>query len=186
MNVVELAIPEVKKIVPRRFLDDRGFFEQSYHEKMYQEAGIPSRFVQDNRSRSVRGVLRGLHYQLKHPQAKLVSVIRGAVLDVAVDIRRGSPTFGRWVAEVLSDENGAQLYVPEGFAHGFVVLSETVDFVYKCSDFYAPGDEYAVRWDDPELGIDWSLTDEPLLAQKDAAAPLLADVSVANLPEFLG
>ena len=186
MQIIELEIPDIKLIRPRRFLDDRGFFEQCYHRREYVEAGIESVFVQDNWSRSSTGVLRGLHYQLKHPQAKLVSVIRGEVFDVAVDIRRGSPTFGRWVGEILSGENGVQLYVPEGFAHGFVVLSDVVDFQYKCSDFYTPSDEYAVRWDDPFIGIDWALNREPVMAEKDTVAPLLCDIPIENLPEFLG
>jgi dTDP-4-dehydrorhamnose 3,5-epimerase len=154
MEVKNLEIPEVKLIKPRRFDDDRGFFQQTYHQRQYQAAGISPVFVQDNWSHSSKGVLRGLHYQLKNPQAKLVSVIRGEVFDVAVDIRRGSPAFGKWVGEILSAENGCQLYVPEGFAHGFCVLSDTVDFFYKCSDFYTPGDEYGIRWDDPDIGIE--------------------------------
>ena len=184
MEVISLEIEAVKLIKLRRFDDGRGFFQQTYHEKQYQEAGIPSRFVQDNWSHSSKGVLRGLHYQLKNPQAKLVSVLRGEVFDVAVDIRRGSATFGKWVGEVLSAENGCQLYVPEGFAHGFLVLSDTVDFLYKCSDFYTPGDEYGIRWDDPALGIQWPVEVEPVLAEKDIEAPLLKDVSEGELPVF--
>ena len=184
MKIIETAIPDVKLIKPRRFDDDRGFFSQTYHQRQYHDAGIPSRFVQDNWSHSSKGVLRGLHYQLKNPQAKLVSVIRGEVFDVAVDIRKDSPTFGKWVGEILSAENGCQLYVPEGFAHGFLVLSDEVDFQYKCSDFYTPGDEYGVRWDDPDIAIRWPECGEPVLAQKDLAAPFLKDVQVENLPEF--
>ena len=145
MNIVSLEIPEVKLIKPCVFPDDRGFFMQTYHEKMYREAGIDVTFVQDNWSRSTQGVLRGLHYQLEHAQDKLVSVIRGEVFDAAVDIRKGSPTFGKWVGVILSEENKHQLFVPKGFAHGFCVLSDEVDFVYKCSDFYTPGDEYGSR-----------------------------------------
>ena len=148
MNVISLEIPDVKLVKPRVFPDDRGFFLQSYHCEQYREAGIEVRFVQDNWSRSVKGVLRGLHYQLNNPQDKLISVVRGAVFDVAVDIRRGSPTFGLWVGEILSDDNKHQMFVPKGFAHGFCVLSDEVDFVYKCSDFYTPGDEYGIRWND--------------------------------------
>ena len=184
MNVENLSIPDVKLIKPRRFDDDRGFFLQTYHEKQYREAGINARFVQDNWSHSSKGVLRGLHYQLKNPQAKLVSVLRGEVFDVVVDIRRGSPTFGKWVGETLSAENGHQLYVPGGLAHGFLVLSDKVDFFYKCSDFYTPGDEYGIRWDDPEVGIEWPIEGEPILARKDVEAPCLADVPVDHLPSF--
>lgn len=184
MDVVSLAIPDVKLVTPRRFDDDRGFFCQTYHQKQYQDAGIPSVFVQDNWSHSSKGVLRGLHYQLKNPQAKLVTVLRGEVFDVVVDIRKGSPTFGKWVAERLSAENGLQLYVPEGFAHGFLVLSDEVDFLYKCSGFYTPGDEYGIRWDDPEIGVLWPADETPLLAEKDAAAPCLKNVLCEDLPEF--
>lgn len=182
MEVISLEILDVKLVKPRVFNDDRGFFLQTYHERQYREAGIDVRFVQDNWSHSSKGVLRGLHYQLKNPQAKLVSVIRGEVFDVAVDIRKGSPTFGKWVGEILSSEKAHQLFVPEGFAHGFVVLSDTVDFFYKCSNFYTPGDEYGVRWDDPEIGIQWPLDGLPVLAKKDLEAPLLKDVPAEHLP----
>jgi dTDP-4-dehydrorhamnose 3,5-epimerase len=181
MNAVPLSIPDVKLITPRVFPDERGFFLQTYHEQQYREAGIDVTFVQDNRSRSVKGVLRGLHYQLLHAQDKLVSVIRGEVFDVAVDIRRNSPTFGRWVGEILSDENHRQLFIPKGFAHGFYVLSDEVDLMYKCSDFYAPGDEYGIRWDDPELGIDWPPS-EYILSGKDQALPMLARITADALP----
>lgn len=186
MKITALDIPEVRLITPARFGDDRGFFEQTYHARQYREAGISSTFVQDNWSRSKsRGVLRGLHYQLRNPQAKLVSVIRGAVFDVAVDIRHGSPSFGKWVGTELSEANGCQLYIPEGFAHGFYVLSDEVDFTYKCSDFYAPGDEYSIRWNDPAIGIEWPLGGiEPLLSPKDETAPLLADIPVAERPHL--
>ena len=176
MEVIELTIPAVKLITPRVFPDDRGLFMQSYHQDQYKEAGIDVSFVQDNRSRSSKGVLRGLHYQLEHAQDKLVSVIRGKIFDVAVDIRHGSPTFGGWVGEILSDENHRQLFVPKGFAHGFLVLSDEVDLFYKCSDFYTPGDEYGIRWDDPQLGIDWSFKDV-LLSGKDSELPYLVDVA---------
>ena len=174
MNIENLSIPDVKLIKPRRFDDDRGFFQQTYHYEQYAEAGITSRFVQDNWSRSTKGVLRGLHYQLAHPQAKLVSIIRGEVFDVAVDIRRNSPTFGRWTGAILSADNGHQMYVPEGFAHGFCVLSDTVDFVYKCSDFYIPGDEYGIIWNDPEIGIEWPEIGDLLVSEKDIALPAFA------------
>ena len=175
MKIQDLAVPDVKLIKPRRFNDGRGFFQQTYHHEQYAEAGITTRFVQDNWSRSTRGVLRGLHYQYEHPQAKLVSVIQGEVFDVAVDMRRNAPTFGQWVGEFLSAENGCQMYVPVGFAHGFVVLSDAVDFMYKCSDFYAPGDEYGVLWNDPELGIEWPDRMDPLVSEKDAVLPAFAD-----------
>jgi len=175
MNIKNLSIPDIKLITPRVFPDERGFFMQSYHEQQYREAGIDVSFVQDNRSRSSRGVLRGLHYQLEHAQDKLVSVIRGAVFDVAVDIRCGSPTFGSWVGEILSDENYRQMFIPKGFAHGFFVLSEEVDLFYKCSDFYTPGDEYGVLWNDPKIGIEWPET-EGLLSGKDRDLPILSEI----------
>lgn len=181
MNVIPLEIPDVKLVMPRVFPDDRGFFLQTYQTRQYRDAGIDVRFVQDNWSRSEKGVLRGLHYQLEYAQDKLVSVVHGKVFDVAVDIRRGSPTFGKWVGKVLSDGNKYQMFVPKGFAHGFCVLSDEVDFVYKCSDFYMPGDEYGIRWDDPDVGIEWSGSDFQL-ADKDRAAPLLKDATA--LPSF--
>lgn len=171
MIVESLDIPEVKLIKPRRFNDDRGFFQQTYHYEQYSAAGVGARFVQDNWSRSARGVLRGLHYQFEHSQAKLVSVIQGEVFDVAVDMRRSSPTFGKWVGESLSGENGWQLYIPKGFAHGFLVLSDTVDFMYKCDDFYTPGDEYGVIWNDSEIGIEWPGAGTPIVSEKDAILP---------------
>jgi dTDP-4-dehydrorhamnose 3,5-epimerase len=178
MDVIELAIPDVKLIKPRRFDDDRGFFQQTYHFEQYAAAGINARFVQDNWSRSTKGVLRGLHYQFEHSQAKLVSVVRGEVFDVTVDLRRRSPTFGQWVGERLSEENGHQLYVPPGFAHGFLVLSDTVDFMYKCSDFYTQGDEYGVMWNDPDIGIEWPEITNPLISEKDAAQPALKNALI--------
>jgi dTDP-4-dehydrorhamnose 3,5-epimerase len=185
MEVVSLEIPEVKLIKPRVFPDDRGFFLQTYHEKQYRDAGIKARFVQDNWSRSTRGVSRGLHYQLKNAQAKLITVVRGEIFDVAVDIRKGSPTYGRWVGAVLSEENHHQLFVPKGFAHGFLVMSDEVDLLYKCDDFYTPGDEYGLRWDDPQIGIEWpEHVGEFVLSEKDMKAPLLAEIPSANLPEI--
>jgi dTDP-4-dehydrorhamnose 3,5-epimerase len=178
MNVENLSIPDVKLIKPRRFNDNRGFFQQTYHYDQYAAAGITARFVQDNWSRSSKGVLRGLHYQLEHPQAKLVSVLRGEVFDVAVDLRKDSEHFGRWVGAVLSEQNGHQLFVPEGFAHGFLVLSETVDFVYKCSDFYTQGDEYGVIWNDPAIGIEWPTGGDSLVSDKDQEQPKLASAKV--------
>ena len=183
MKVESLAIPDVKLIQPRVFEDQRGFFQQTFHQKMYRDAGIDAEFVQDNWSRSSYGVLRGLHYQLANPQAKLVYVQRGKVFDVAVDIRRGSPTFGQWCGSVLSEENHHQMFVPAGFAHGFVVLSEVVDFVYKCDNFYTPGDEYAIAWNDAKIGIEWpTLTSPAELSVKDLSAPFLCDVPPENLP----
>lgn len=177
MEVINLAIPEVKLLKPRRFNDDRGFFQQTFQQLQYAEAGIDVRFVQDNWSRSSKGVLRGLHYQFEHSQSKLVSVMRGEVFDVTVDMRRNSPTFGSWVGEVLSEENGHQLFVPKGFAHGFLVLSDTVDFVYKCDDYYTFGDEFGVMWNDPEIGIEWPKIGTPIVSEKDA---LLPDFSAAK------
>jgi dTDP-4-dehydrorhamnose 3,5-epimerase len=181
MDVVSLEIPDVKLVKPGVFQDARGFFMQTYHHEQYRNAGIDVRFVQDNWSRSTRGVLRGLHYQLMHAQDKLVSVIRGEVFDVAVDIRKGSPTFGKWVGTVLSEANRHQIFIPAGFAHGFCVLSQEADLVYKCSDFYTPGDEYGIRWNDPDLDIKWPLSDV-LVSEKDQKVPLLKDVQPELLP----
>jgi dTDP-4-dehydrorhamnose 3,5-epimerase len=181
MQVIPTDLPGVLLIEPTVFGDARGFFLESYHAQRYAEAGIPDHFVQDNHSRSQRGVLRGLHYQLTHPQGKLVWVMRGEVFDVAVDIRRGSPTFGRWVGIVLSADNHRQLYIPPGFAHGFCVLSEIVDFFYKCTDFYHPEDEGGVLWCDPDLGINWPIT-TPVLSEKDQRYPRLAEVPLERLP----
>ena len=183
MKVHPTELPGVLLIEPRVFGDARGFFLETYHEERYREAGVGVRFVQDNHSHSTRGVLRGLHYQQVQPQGKLVQVMRGAVYDVAVDIRRGSPTFGRWTGHVLDDQNRHQLYVPPGFAHGFVVLSDEVDFMYKCSDFYHPASEGGVAWDDPDLGIAWPLRDVQLSA-KDQVHPRLRDVASERLPVF--
>lgn len=178
MTVIPTALPEVLIIEPRVFGDARGFFFESWNEQAFNKAvGYDVRFVQDNHSRSARGVLRGLHYQMPpHTQGKLVRVVSGAVFDVAVDMRRSSANFGRWVGVELSADNHRQLWVPPGFAHGFLVLSETADFLYKTTDFYAPQAEAAVRWDDPAIGIQWPDTGvPPMLAEKDAKAPLLAD-----------
>jgi dTDP-4-dehydrorhamnose 3,5-epimerase len=170
-------IPDVILIRPKLFQDSRGYFLETWEERKFAHAGLDVRFVQDNHSRSVRGTLRGLHYQIQQPQGKLVRVVSGAVFDVAVDIRRGSPTFGRWIGYVLSEENHCLLWVPPGFAHGFFVLSEQADFLYKCTDFYAPEHERAIRWDDSDLKIEWPLTpgESPLVSPKDAAAPRFRD-----------
>jgi dTDP-4-dehydrorhamnose 3,5-epimerase len=183
MEVTLTSIPGLLILKPKRHGDLRGFFSELYNAQRYADSGVPATFVQDNMSRSARGVLRGLHLQNPNTQAKLVSVMRGSVLDVAVDVRIGSPTFGKHVAVELSDENGLQFFVPRGFAHGFVVLSETADFFYKCDDFYSPKDELVVRWNDPALGIDWRISN-PSLASRDAQAPLLAETR--GLPAYQG
>ena len=184
LHCEKTGIAGVLLFTPKVFGDSRGFFLQTYQTKLYAAAGLDRVFVQDNLSRSCRDTVRGLHYQLQHPQAKLVSVLRGAVLDVAVDIRRGSPTFGKSVAVELSEENRKQLFIPEGFAHGFRVLSETADFTYKCTDFYAPGDEHGVFWNDPALGIPWGNPVAPVVSPKDQNLPRLADVPPEHLPKF--
>lgn len=181
MNVIATDIPEVLIIEPKIFGDARGFFLETYQLERYAAHGIWRPFIQDNLSRSSRGVLRGLHFQYPMGQGKLVSVVKGRVLDVALDVRRGSPTFGRHVAVELDDDNRRQLWVPRGFAHGFIVLSDTADFAYKCDNNYSPKDEIVVRWNDPELGIAWRISN-PSLSARDAAAPLLKDVS--NLPLY--
>lgn len=185
MRILETALPGVK-IIETKFLEDaRGGFMESYHSEKYAEAGISTLFVQDNHSISHRGVLRGLHYQLRSPQAKLCRVVVGEAYDVAVDIRRGSPTFGQWVGVVLSAENRRQLFVPRGFAHGFRVLSETAEFLYKCDGLYRHGDEYGIAWDDPSLGIAWPAAGCPLLSDKDRALPRLQDADPEQLPIYL-
>jgi dTDP-4-dehydrorhamnose 3,5-epimerase len=185
MKVYQTALPGVYCIEPRVFADVRGFFMETWQIERYKQAHISSPFVQDNYSHSTRGVLRGLHYQLKCPQGKLVWVLQGEVFDVAVDIRRGSPTFGRWVGEFLSGDNHRQLYIPPGFAHGFCVLSESADFLYKCTDFYTPEDEYGLRWDDPCLSIDWPVS-TPLVSGKDLQYPTLDTIPQEHLPIFEG
>jgi len=182
MRATPLDHPEVLLIEPDVFPDPRGFFMETFHSIKYAEHGLPAVFLQDNHSRSSRGVLRGLHYQLKNPQGKLVRVVSGEVFDVAVDIRRGSPWFGKWVGAILSEENHRQMYVPPGFAHGFCTLSESADFLYKCTDLYAPGDEYGIAWDDPEIAIEWPEMDY-LISDKDLANPLLIESD--HLPEYL-
>jgi dTDP-4-dehydrorhamnose 3,5-epimerase len=171
-------------IHPRVFSDQRGYFMETYHRPRYAEAGITTEFIQDNLSRSTRATLRGLHFQINHPQAKLVQVIEGEVFDVIVDLRAASPTFGRWTGALLSATNHHQLFVPAGFAHGFAVLSETALFAYKCSDLYTPEDEGGLLWSDPALGIDWRVTD-PVLSEKDAAFPPLAQLTPAQLPQVI-
>jgi dTDP-4-dehydrorhamnose 3,5-epimerase len=181
MNVISTAIPEVLIIEPKVHGDPRGFFLETFSAERYAACGIAGPFVQDNLSRSAQGVVRGLHLQNPRMQGKLVTVLRGRVLDVAVDVRRGSPTFGQHVAVELSEDNRRQFWVPRGFAHGFAVLSETADFFYKCDDIFSPTDEIAVRWNDPAIAIAWGVG-TPSLSARDAAAPLLADVP--NLPRY--
>ena len=180
MKVTRLAIPEVVLIEPKVFGDARGFFFESFNQKAFNEAtGTNHQFVQDNHSRSSKGVLRGLHYQIQQPQGKLVRVVRGAVFDVAVDIRKSSPTFGQWVAEELSEDNHRQLWVPPGFAHGFMVLSETAEFLYKTTDYYAPHYERCIAWNDPVIGIEWPhLAQAPVLSAKDQQGVQLGDADV--------
>ena len=178
-TAIPTAIPEVLVLEPRVFGDARGFFFESFNARDFARAtGLNVDFVQDNHSKSAKGVLRGLHYQIQHAQGKLVRVVEGEVFDVAVDLRRSSPTFGRWVGERLSADNHRQLWVPPGFAHGFVVLSESADFLYKTTDYWSPEHERSLLWNDPAIGIDWPIDAQPLLAAKDAAAPRLRDAEV--------
>lgn len=168
MKATRLAIPDVVLFEPKVFGDDRGFFFESFNQRQFEEAiGHPVKFVQDNHSRSAKGVLRGLHYQIQNPQGKLVRVVEGTVFDVAVDVRKSSPTFGKWVGEFLSAENKRQLWVPEGFAHGFVVLSDTAEFLYKTTDYYSPPHERCIAWNDPALSIEWPVAEMPTLSSKD-------------------
>jgi dTDP-4-dehydrorhamnose 3,5-epimerase len=183
MNVIETDLPGVLIVEPNVFGDERGFFMESWNGRRYEEAGLPGRFVQDNLSYSARGVLRGLHFQNPRLQGKLVSVLQGEVFDVAVDIRVGSPTFGRWTGTALSAENRRQFYVPEGFAHGFLVTSEATLFFYKCTDYYAPSAEGAILWNDPDIGIEWP-TDAPILSERDRTAPRLREVPEDILPRY--
>lgn len=176
MNVEKTNLDGVLVIEPRVFPDSRGFFMETFHSKKYAEIGLTEPFVQDNYSHSCKGTLRGLHYQLENPQGKLVYVIKGEIFDVAVDIRKSSPTFGKWFGTTLSDKNHKQIFVPKGFAHGFLVLSEEADVIYKCTDLYTPGDEYGILWSDPEIGIEWN-SENPLLSEKDAISPLLKDAT---------
>ena len=179
MKAIPLAIPDVVLIEPQVFGDERGFFFESYNQSRFEEiAGRKVQFVQDNHSRSMKSVLRGLHYQIQQPQGKLVRVVQGEVFDVAVDLRKSSKTFGQWVGEVLSAENKRQLWAPEGFAHGFVVLSETAEFLYKTTDYYAPAFERCIAWNDPSIGINWPAGLQPQLSSKDQAGLSLAQAEV--------
>ena len=183
LQIIETSLPGVLLIKPKVFEDPRGFFTETYRQNVLAEAGIHETFVQDNHSRSSRGVLRGLHYQLRNPQAKLCRVASGEVLDVAVEVRLGSPNFGKWVGVVLSGENHTQIYIPKGFAHGFVVLSDTADFLYKCSDYFDASDDRGVLWNDPEIGIDWQI-DAPILSEKDKRYLPLAQIAHDQLPRY--
>jgi dTDP-4-dehydrorhamnose 3,5-epimerase len=181
MKVISTAIADVLILEPKVFGDSRGFFFESFNAQVFREAtGVETHFVQDNHSRSARGVLRGLHYQIEQPQGKLVRCTQGEVFDVAVDIRRDSPTFGKWVGAILSAENKRQMWVPPGLAHGFLVLSDSADFLYKTTEYYAPQHERAILWSDPDLAIAWPLPGEPLLSVKDAVAPRLCAADIVE------
>jgi len=188
MKVLPTSLPGVFLIEPTVFGDHRGFFMESYNRKTFAEHGLDRDWVQDNHSKSSRGVLRGLHYQLGRPQAKLVRAIVGAVFDVVVDIRFGSPTFGQWYGAELSAENQRQLYAPRGMAHGFVVLSDVAEFLYKVDDFHAPEEERSIAWDDPNIGIEWPLSEglKPILSPKDTDCPRLNEMAVDQLPVYDG
>lgn len=178
MKIIETGIADVKLLEPAVFGDERGFFMETFRDQWFREHVCERTFVQENHSRSAKGVLRGLHYQSENPQGKLVRVVAGAVFDVAVDLRRSSPTFGQWVGEVLSAQNKRQLWVPEGFAHGFYVLSESAEFVYKCTDYYNPQAEHSLLWSDENVGIIWPLDGEPSLSAKDRDGKSLLDCKV--------
>lgn len=179
MNVIPTAIPEVLILEPKVFGDERGFFYESYNQRAFRQATeLDVHFVQDNHSRSAKGVLRGLHYQIRHPQGKLVRCTLGEVFDVAVDLRKDSPRFGQWVGEILSAENKRMMWIPEGFAHGFLVLSEVAEFLYKTTDYYSAEYERGIIWSDPDLGIDWPVLGEPVLSAKDQVAPRMRDAEL--------
>jgi len=179
MKIIETSIPDVLIIEPKVFGDERGFFYESFNAAAFEAAtGLQRQFVQDNHSKSQRGVLRGLHFQIQQPQGKLVRVVAGEVFDVAVDLRKSSPSFGRWVGTHLSAQNQRQLWIPEGFAHGFVVLSESAEFLYKTTDYYAPEHERSLLWNDPELGIEWPFDEPPQLSAKDQAGKCLSDAEL--------
>ena len=183
MKIIETKLPGAVVIEPAVFGDARGFFFETWNAERFGQHGLPTSFVQSNVSSSAKGVLRGLHYQWPRPQGKLVSVLRGEVLDVTVDIRRGSPTFGQWQGVILSEENKRQFWIPEGFAHGFAVLSDSAVFSYLCTDVYVKEADASVRWNDPAIGVDWQI-DEPLLSEKDTHAPLLDKIPEERLPVF--
>lgn len=175
MKVIDTKIPDVKLLEPQVFGDDRGFFMETFRDEWFRDNVADRTFVQENHSKSIKGVLRGLHYQTENTQGKLVRVVSGAVFDVAVDMREGSPTFGQWVGEILSAENKRQLWVPEGFAHGFYVLTDEAEFTYKCTDYYNPKAEHSLIWNDETVGIEWPLEGEPSLSAKDLAGKVLAE-----------
>jgi len=183
MQRLATTLPDVWELQPKIFRDARGFFMETYHQKKFSELGIRENFVQDNYSQSMKGTLRGLHYQLKHAQAKICRVVEGEVLDVAVDIRLGSPSFGKWTSVVLTAEEQNQIYIPAGFAHGFVARTDSVQFLYKCSDFYDPSDEHGILWNDPSLAIAWGVSD-PVISEKDAKYPTLAATPHEFLPRY--
>jgi len=177
MKFEETSLPVVIRVTPAVFADDRGYFMETWQARRYRDAGIDADFVQDNFSQSSKGTLRGLHYQIEQSQGKLLRVVLGEVFDVAVDLRKASPNFGRWAGEILSADNKQQLWIPSGFGHGFLVLSDTAEFEYKCTDYYAPDFERSIHWNDPDIGIDWPLAEgeQPMLSKKDALAPNLKD-----------
>jgi len=181
MRIHQTSLKGVLIVEPQVFRDKRGYFLETYHEKKFKEAGIDSRFVQTNHSHSIEGVIRGLHYQLKYPQAKLIYVPRGSIFDVAVDIRQDSPTFAKWIGFHISEENHNQVFIPCGFAHGFCVMSKEADVIYKCTGVYEPDDEYGIRWDDPKLSIYWPVKD-PTISEKDLRFPYLSNIQKEALP----
>lgn len=183
MQRIDTSLPGVFELRPTVLEDSRGFFIETYHQERFRSLGIADNFVQDNHSRSTKGTLRGLHYQLHHPQAKLCRIVEGEALDVALDIRLGSPTFGKWTSVHLSAQSHNVVYIPEGLAHGFLALTDTVQFLYKCSDFYVREDEHGILWSDPTLNISWGTT-APLVSEKDSKLPRLADVPLDLLPRF--
>jgi dTDP-4-dehydrorhamnose 3,5-epimerase len=185
MRRIETSLPGVFLIEPTVFSDERGFFYESYNKAKFADIGIQGEFVQDNHSKSAQGTLRGLHYQLGHPQAKLCRVVSGEVLDAVADIRRGSPSFGKCLSTILSADNKNMIYIPAGFAHGFLVLSETAEFLYKCDDFYYSAEERGIVWNDLDLAIDWGI-DKPILSQKDKLHPKLSEIPSQHLPKYPG
>lgn len=185
MQRIETSLPGVVQLQPRVFRDTRGFFLETFHLAKFRELGITENFVQDNHSCSRKGTLRGLHYQLRHPQAKLCRVVEGQALDVVVDVREGSPHFGKWTSVILSSELQNQILIPAGFAHGFMALTDTVHFLYKCSDYYHPEDEYGVLWSDPDLKISWGI-ESPVVSEKDQHLPSLTKIPLESLPRYTG
>ncbi len=183
VKVIPTDIEGLVILAPGVFNDSRGYFMETYQANRYSENGLDCSFVQDNLSFSIQGTVRGLHFQIRHPQAKLVQVVSGEIFDVAVDLREGSATFGKWVGVTLSEENHRQLFVPAGFAHGFCVLSKHAHFIYKCSDYYAPDDEGGILWSDPKIGVDWPVT-TPVVSEKDMGLPLLSALSPDRLPKI--